>query len=213
MAVPTKNVDWRALDQADLVEIRIDLIGPAWRSLAKHCPKPWIACNRSRDQGGSWRGSEENRLRQLLEAADMGAEIVDIEMSAPNLRDQVQKIREKGADCLISYHDFKGTPPLEELRAIVERELAAGSDICKVATFAKDFQDNLTTLRLVAEFSRNNRTVCFAMGRLGWVSRVVSPLVGAHFVYAATNKAVAPGQLEADKLAAIYQIIEEASGR
>lgn len=206
-------MDWRAIDQADLVELRMDLIGPAWRRLASRCAKPWIACNRSRDQGGAWRGREENRIRRLLEAAGMGAEMVDIEMSAKNLRDQVQKIRERGVECLISYHDFKGTPPLEELRTIVEKEVEAGANICKVVTFANQFQDNLTTLRLVSELSRNNRVVCFAMGKLGWVSRIVSPLVGADFTYAATDKAVASGQLEADKLAAIYKIIEEASQR
>lgn len=213
VTLTTPNVDWRGLDGADLVELRIDLIGPTWRRLAKSCPKPWIACNRSRDQGGAWQGSEEKRLRELLEAAEMGAEIADIEITASNLRDQVQRLRERGAECLISHHDFNRTPSIEELRKIVERELEAGASVCKAVTFANKFQDNLTTLRLVAELSLNTRVVCFAMGRLGWVSRIISPLVGADFTYAAAIGAAAPGQLEADKMVAIYQVIEGASQR
>ena len=68
----------------------------------------------------------------------LGASIIDIELATPSLADLVKEIKGK-AECLISYHNLKGTPPLEDLRQIVNRQLAAGADICKVVTTARTF--------------------------------------------------------------------------
>ena len=48
----------------DLFEVRIDLIGAGWREIARQLQKPWIACNRSAEEGGSWRGTETERIRR-----------------------------------------------------------------------------------------------------------------------------------------------------
>ena len=77
----------------DLFEVRIDLIGESWKELIGHLEKPWIACNRIAEEGGSWRGSESERIKELLGATELGAEIVDIELATGNLKEIIQLIK------------------------------------------------------------------------------------------------------------------------
>ena len=192
----------------ELFEVRIDLIGDDWRELVKQLKKPWIACNRSADEGGSWRGSESKRREELLSAIEMGASIIDVELVTGNLKEIVQLIRKK-AKCLVSFHDLKGTPPLDRMREIVQRELEAGADICKVVTTAQRFEDNLAVLQLISDFPKT-RVVSFAMGPFGFASRILCPLVGGDFIYASieAGRESASGQITVRDLRKIYGMVE-----
>ena len=180
---------------ADLFEVRIDLIGDGWRKLARQLKKPWIACNRSADEGGNWKGTEAERIDELLSAIELGPEIIDIELLTGNLKEIVKTIKEK-AQCLLSFHDLGGTPTVGAMREIVQRQLEAGADICKIVTTAHKFEDNLAVLQLIADFPET-RVVSFAMGPLGMTSRILCPLVGGSFTYASieSGKESAPGQI------------------
>ena len=192
---------------ADLFEVRIDLIGDSWPELAARLTKPWIACNRIADEGGRWQRSETERVEELLKAIELGADIVDIELETGGLEEAIAVIKKK-AQCLVSSHDLAGTGSIESLREIVHRQLAAGADICKVVTTARKFDDSITVLRLISEFPEV-KLVSFAMGALGLVSRILCPLVGGHFTYAAieTGKESAAGQLEISELIKLYEMV------
>jgi 3-dehydroquinate dehydratase-1 len=193
---------------ADMFEVRIDLIGPGWRQVVSRLKKPWIASARRKDEGGKWGGKETERIKALQNAAGLGAAIVDVELATPALGDLVDDIKKK-AKCLISYHNLKNTPPLDDLRKVVNRQLAVGADICKVVTTARDFNDNLTVLKLIAEFSSTRNIVSFAMGAKGRFSRVLSPLAGGYFTYASVGqgKESAEGQITIKGLREIYRIL------
>ncbi len=193
----------------DLFEVRIDLIGDGWQELVNQLEKPWIACNRSADEGGNWLGNESRRREELLNATELGAGIIDIELVTGNLKEIVQLIKKK-AKCLLSFHDLKGTPPLDRMRQIVQRELEAGADICKVVTTAQRFEDNLAVLQLISDFSKI-RVVSFAMGPLGSTSRILCPLVGGDFTYASIEegKESAAGQITARELRKIYGMVKD----
>src|SRR3989338_9300256 len=94
---------------ADLFEVRIDLIGAGWQQLAMRLSKPWIACNRTAAEGGQWRGTEARRIEPLLQATELGAGIVDIELSTGNLENIVKIVKRK-TKLLLSYHDLEKTP-------------------------------------------------------------------------------------------------------
>ena len=70
----------------DLFEVRIDLIGDTWEKVAKTINKPWIATNRTIDEGGRWNGNEARRIERLLQAIELGAEMVDVEYRTKNLK-------------------------------------------------------------------------------------------------------------------------------
>ena len=196
----------KAEETADLLELRIDLIGDGWQEIIGQLRKPWIACNRVAEEGGKWKGNEATRIEQLLLAVELGAEIIDIELRTKNIENIVKAIK-KRAKCLISFHDLNKTPSLDEMKEIVDRQIKAGADICKVVTTATDFSDNVTTIQLIAEYP-GLRLVSFAMGPLGGTSRVLCPLAGGDFTYASMErgKESAPGQVTVNELAQIYQI-------
>ena len=193
----------------DLFEVRIDLIGDGWQGLAQKLKKPWIACNRSADEGGSWQGSEAKRREELLSALELGAGIIDIELVTRNRQEMVQLIK-KRAQCLLSFHDFEKTPSLDRMRELIQKQLEAGADIYKVVTTAQKFEDNLAVLQLISDFPKA-RVVAFAMGPLGFTSRIMCPLVGGDFIYASieTGKEAAPGQITVKELKQIYAMVEE----
>jgi 3-dehydroquinate dehydratase type I len=191
----------------DLFEVRIDLIGNGWTEIARRLKKPWIACNRMVEEGGKWNGNEARRIEQLLQAAELGAKIIDVEYNAKNVDNIIQFIK-KRTTCLLSFHDFQKTPPLDTLKQIVQKELKLGADICKVVTTANSSEDNLTVLKLITEFPMI-RIVSFAMGTPGMMSRILAPLVGADFTYGAVEKGKesAPGQLPVTELQNIYEMV------
>lgn len=200
--------------EADLIEFRLDhlseraTVGSIVPKLARATGLKKIATNRARREGGRWLGEESKRIEFLLEAAKQGFEMIDLELTAPNLGSAAEEIKAEGAKLIVSSHIFHGTPPLRELRKICEEEVKAGADICKVVTKANTALDNLEPLNLLREFNLRP-LVCFAMGRLGVPSRILSPILGAPFTYACVDKnlKVAPGQLTVQEVKQIYGLM------
>ena len=207
--IVNKNLDAvRNVDSlVDMYEVRIDLIGDGWEGVAGILYKPWIACNRLAREGGAWKGGSPKRIKTLLSAIDLGASIVDIELATPKIEKIVADIKGK-AGCLISYHNLKETPPLEEMKEIVDKQLAAGADICKVVSTAQNITDNAVVLQLISEY-RQTKLVSFAMGNAGQISRIICPLVGGYFTYASIEPGSesASGQVTAEELRKIYGMI------
>jgi 3-dehydroquinate dehydratase type I len=194
---------------ADLFELRIDLIGPGWEKVAARLHKPWIAANRDGVHGGKWQGSELDRIGELLKAISLGAGMADIELGTAGLEDIVALIKEK-ARCVISFHDWEGTPTLDTLSDIVQQQLDAHADICKVITTARTFNDNITMLKLIKKYPWAD-IISFAMGDEGLFSRILSPLAGGYLTYASIKKggASAPGQITLDEMHNIYRLIQQ----
>ena len=191
----------------ELFEMRIDLIGEDWPDLARELKRPWIACVRDRDEGGSWAGDDSEKIDNLLSAVRLGASLVDIELKTSNLKEILPEIKPR-AECILSTHILEKTPPLNELKEIVQRQLEAGADIRKVVTTARSFADNLTVLKLVSEHSKT-KIVSFAMGPSGITSRILSPLLGGYLTYASLGegKESAPGQVTVSELTNIYRMM------
>jgi len=191
----------------DLFEVRIDHLGNVWTEIAGQLNRPWIACNRGATDGGLWTESEESRLEELVKAVEIGASIVDIEIGTTKLAQLISLIKGR-AQYLLSFHDFQGTPPLDELKEIVHNQLSRGADICKIVTTATSPDDNLTVLQLINHFPEA-RMVSLAMGNLGLTSRILCPLAGGTFTYASIerDKESAPGQMTVSELVKIYQMV------
>lgn len=197
----------RAETMADMLELRLDMLGRDWPELVSWIHRPWIATNRSAQEGGHRRGSESRRIEELLKAAGAGAAVVDIELATPGLQSIVPVIKKKSR-CLISFHDMQGTPPAADLKRIILAQQAAGADICKVATTATCSADNLTVLGLLAEFP-GLELVALAMGPEGQASRLLGPLMGGAFTYAAveSGQESAPGQMPLAELYQLYRMV------
>lgn len=196
---------------ANLAEIRLDYLEEfnGVEEAVEDAKIPLIATNRQYEQGGKRKQNEDERVQRLLELADKGFSMVDIEVTTPNLKSVVKNLKKKGVETIISFHDFNKTPNLAELRKIAASQIKAGADICKIVTKANDISDNLTCLSLVSETHRKTRIVCFTMGNHGILSRILSPIFGANFTYASLESGMetAPGQISIQRLKEIYRCL------
>lgn len=196
---------------ANLAEVRLDYLEDfdGIEKAIEDAKIPLIATNRQYEQGGKRKQNEDERVQRLLELADKGFSIVDVEITTPNLKSVVKSLKKKGVETIISFHDFNKTPNLVELRKIAASQIKAGADICKIVTKANDISDSLTCLSLVSEMRRKIRIVCFTMGEHGILSRVLSPIFGAHFTYASLESGMetAPGQISIQRLKEIYKCL------
>jgi 3-dehydroquinate dehydratase type I len=176
---------------ADLIEIRLDYFKDtqsqldALKEVISQVSVPLIATNRERNQGGKRIQKEELRVQTLVNAAEIGFQYVDIELTTVSLETIVKKILNYGSKPIISFHDFKGTPSDSEMKNIVNSQITAGASICKLVTTAKILDDNIRCLLFTQKMSKVTDIVCFAMGSQGVLSRILSPLFGGFFTFSA----------------------------
>lgn len=197
---------------AHLLEIRLDHMMGGERNLEEireTTDLPLIATARSKSEGGLFESSERIRVKILSDAATAGFDYVDVELRALGGVEMKGSLEVGGAKLIISHHDFKTTPNLTTLARICKEEVEAGAEICKIITTATSPRDNLPPLKLLAESSSQKPVVAFCMGRLGVISRVFSPLLGAPFTYASIEEGAgsAPGQMTIQTMRKIYSLL------
>ncbi|MFQ5686680.1 MAG: shikimate dehydrogenase, partial [Candidatus Scalindua sp.] len=159
--------------------------------------KPVIVTNRPEREGGRFNGSEQDRLRLLQKAIDMGVDYVDVEYDSIK-----QIIRRRNSKVIISYHNFKETP--QGLNKIYNDICQHKPDIVKIVTYASDITDNIRIFELLN--TANVPIISFCMGELGHISRILTRKYGGLLTFASLEmgKESAPGQLTVDELSRIY---------
>jgi 3-dehydroquinate dehydratase type I len=196
---------------ADFIEVRLDCLGDysEMGDLAVHGKVPLIATNIPLSHQGKFSGTETERQQTLFKAANNGFEYVDVELSNPRLKGIVRELKLLDVKPIVSFHDFTGALSLSELNSILEREIASGTDVCKIVTTAKRIEDNLTFLNFTSTACRKTRIVCFAMAELGKVSRLLSPLFGGFFTFASLEQGseTASGQMTIQEMRAAYELL------
>jgi 3-dehydroquinate dehydratase type I len=204
-------IDRSEAASADLVEVRLDSLKntEGLVDVATHGKLQKIATDRQASRRGKFMGMENEQKQILRNAAKTGFEYVDIELSASNLREFTTEVSEYGAKPIVSFHDFDQSLTLAELNYVLEREIASGADICKIVTTAKMVEDNLTLLNFTSAACKKSNVVCFAMGGAGKISRILSPLFGCAFTFAAleTGGETAPGQMTIQEMRSAYKLL------
>jgi 3-dehydroquinate dehydratase type I len=204
----------RTAPLADLVELRIDrLPGADLKRLLASRRTPVIVTNRSRQEGGGFAGTEEERVALLMEAARLGADYVDIETATdPVLKLGLRKtIVGTRAKLIVSWHDFSGTPPAEFLEAKLTECMADAPAIVKIVSYAAAAADCLRVLELIPRALQKGQAIAaFCMGNAGKISRIMAPLLGSAITYASLDgdEASAPGQLTIRQMREINRIME-----
>jgi len=198
----------------DLVEVRFDLLGDmsSLAEIRRATDRPMIATNRRRTDGGVFHGTEATRMESLIQAAQEGFDFVDVELSASEVHGFVRRLEREGARTIVSYHNLRSTPQQPVLESILKREKKAGASVCKIVTTAKSDSDSFRSLAFVRKHARNTKLVCFAMGKLGTPSRVLSPILGAYFTFASPRlgKETAIGQIPVRDLRTLYERLDVA---
>lgn len=183
----------------DVAELRVDRFASVEAShLLKEAAKfkglPVIVTVRSKKEGGARRLSDAVRLK-IFETLLPHVSAVDIELSSPAILQAVVKAaRRERKTVIVSYHNFRRTPPVADLRRIVGRARRAGADIVKIAARAASPKD----VEALAGFTASERRglISIAMGPEAALSRVIFPSLGSLVTYASFGKATAPGQMD-----------------
>ena len=188
---------------ADILEIRMDLIPKKedvirfFKKVTNTTSLPIIATNRLKSEGGSFIGSEDQRISMLMSVMEY-ANAVDIELRAAERGFVTDKARKSGIVSIVSYHDFAETPTKEQMLEILKEARHIG-DIPKLAVMATSLSDVISLLEVTLQAQK---PLCMiAMGPIGKHSRVIAPLYGSALTYGhVSGAAKAPGQLSVREL-------------
>lgn len=205
-----KLIEKAEKSRADFIEVRLDCTGfKGLKDIAGCAKTPLIATIRTSERHGKFLGKEDECIKILLGAASSGFGYVDIELDSPWLKNVVNDLLAMGVKPIISFHDFKKTPGTAKLQQILKSEIAMGAKVCKIVTTAQTMQDNLTLLHFLHGESGKARIVCFAMGSLGKLSRLLSPIFGGYFTIASLKRGMetASGQMTIQEMKTAYRAL------
>tara|TARA_R110001592_G_scaffold313380_3_gene588754 strand:+ start:282 stop:995 length:714 start_codon:yes stop_codon:yes gene_type:complete len=153
-----------------------------------------LATIRHQDEGGAWRGNEEQRLasyRAVLPVVDA----VDVEVLVGSITNAVvAAAHDSGKIVIGSFHDFDETPSAKRLEEVFAAGRAAGVDIVKVAARCNTAEDG----RRLAAFTLahcDDNIIVVGMGPYGMASRIFFPALGSLLTYTFLGEPTAPGQL------------------
>jgi len=171
----------------------------------EHFPEITILATCRRHQNhGKFNGSIEEQLAILDTAVRRGAQSIDVEIeSAEAAPERVHQFRGR-ALVIVSYHNYEATPILE---TVLERMSRVSADAYKIVTTARKPSDNLRVLATARALSRR-KLVVLAMGELGFPTRVLAPVFGGLYTYAApiSVEGTAAGQVCARQLRNLYHV-------
>lgn len=208
VAISDKNIEncLSALERIEMAEIRLDLTGFNTEKIKKifSLPKKLIATYRPA------KVSDQERLEKLKLAIKAGAKYVDLEYESKEKyrKELIDYAHHNNCDAIISYHNYKKTPDVEELYGILKECFEYGADIAKIVTTARTNLDNSKILTL---YNYPGRIIAFCMGDLGKLTRVIVPFMGAEFTFASMDEgdATAPGQIKYSNLKSVIENLEK----
>jgi len=187
-----------ALSSVGWVELRIDMFPEKRRTILSFSQRSGlrvIGTVRWKKESGNGKPgmSEKERLEMYKTIMDC-VDYVDVEIKSRIALQVVEYAREKGKKVILSYHDFRETPPYEKLEDILKKGEKMKPDIIKIATRASSPRELFTLISLTFNHSKKNRLVITPMG-VSPVERLMPLCFGSLFTYVSLDKKTAPGQL------------------
>ncbi|WP_332815955.1 type I 3-dehydroquinate dehydratase [Ramlibacter sp.] len=194
----------------DLLEWRVDFFGAIADTaqvvetaarIRQAAGVPLLFTRRSQREGGQPVALAERQVVELYQAVcrQGAADIVDVEVAADpaHIAAVRDAARASGIALLLSFHDFAGTPPAQQLLERFRQAQGLGADIAKIAVMPRQRSDVLALLQATLQASEELRipVAGMAMGALGAVSRLCGGEFGSALTFAVGQQASAPGQL------------------
>ncbi len=208
---------------ADIIEWRADFFGrvgdrkaavAALRKLSARLEeRPVLFTYRTADEGGQ-RDISISDYIGLYEAVIRSgyADIIDIQYSfgASVVDRLISLAHQNGVIVLLSYHDFKSTPPEDEIVSRLMEMKEMGADIAKIALMPQNARDVLALLSASERMKHVEDpipVVAISMSVQGIVSRISGEVFGSAMTFATAGKSSAPGQIDADQVDRIVTTI------
>lgn len=203
-------------DSIDIVELRIDQWSPITIKQIDtviHQLKELnlnlkiLVTYRTLNQGGKGDVGEKeyvNILKLLIEYGQF--EMIDIEWSVDininQYAELIQHAKTEGLQVVLSHHNFKETPSLEELKFIYFKMQKLSPHYLKLAVMPHNNEDVLHLLEAMNATSKTTifKVVGISMSHLGLVSRTAQGVFGGRISYGCLGEPQAPGQIHVKSL-------------
>jgi 3-dehydroquinate dehydratase-1 len=191
----------------DLFELRLDHLAGIADQLENKLARlraPLIITARHSQEGGANNLSLPHR-RDLLNRFLPYAHYIDVELrSASAFRSLFTLAKKRKVRRIISFHDFKSTPPVRVLHAKACAAKAHRADIFKIATRTDTPSELARLLEFVTNETVNLSVAAMGIGKLGAISRILLARAGSTLVYASITGATdIEGQLSLEQLRAL----------
>jgi len=162
-----------------------------------------VTCRRHQNHG-RFNGSIEEQLAVLDLAVRNGAHAVDVEIETAEVCPERMSQFRGRTQVIVSYHNYEATPAMD---TVVNRVMRVPADAYKMVTTARKPSDNVRVLA-VAKGLPKQHVIVLAMGELGFPTRVLSPIFGGVYTYAAPMlvEGTAAGQVSAKQLRHLYRV-------
>jgi 3-dehydroquinate dehydratase-1 len=185
-------------EECDWLELRLDNFFPHLGQLRRAAPKlrcPRIVTVRHPSEGGV-ANAMTARERRALYGDFLGiAGMVDVELrQATAMKEVLRQTREAGAGVILSFHDFRRTPPPRALRELARGARDAGANIFKIATLTRSPRDLARLMEFLADEKGGLPLAVMGMGAYGKVSRLVLAQAGSCLNYGYLGAPNASGQ-------------------
>lgn len=220
---PEKNITDETLQQLikysdsfELIELRIDqwlnydenLLKQVIQSIKSiNVNKRLLVTYRTESQGGFGPLNFDKYAELLSEIVkNDGVDMIDIEFDKTRNREDIQLLineaNNKGVEVVLSYHDFKQTPAIEELKHLYFKMHQLSPSYIKVAVMPHDKMDVLKLLEAVSETADtvSEKVIGISMSKLGIVSRTAQGIFGGTVSYGCLDTPKAPGQIHVETL-------------
>ncbi|PLR35352.1 type I 3-dehydroquinate dehydratase [Chimaeribacter arupi] len=210
-----------------VVELRIDTLRdtPDNAAIAALTREAWallpdqalLVTFRTKAEGGNRAISDDDYAALCREIITHGkADLLDIEMfrGEAQVKALVALAHQANMAVVMSSHDFRKTPSAEEIITRLRRQQALGADVLKIAAMPQDSGDVLRLMSATWEMHSRyaeRPLLTMAMSGSGVVSRLAGELTGSALTFGMVGEASAPGQIEADDLSRVLNIIHTAN--
>lgn len=210
----------------DLVEWRVDWFASCFdkdaiQEVGKQLREqlleiPILFTFRTAKEGGETQIEENQYQKLLLDAIQTGQfDLVDIEllMGEEIINPLIKKAKEEKVITILSNHDFYKTPQKEEMISTLKKMEQLGADIAKIAVMPKSKQDVLTLLLATEEVNEKEDRIpiiTMSMAGDGVISRLCGEVFGSAVTFGCMEKASAPGQVKAEQLHTVLEILHNA---
>jgi len=180
---------------------------------------PLLFTRRSPSEGGEASDLDAAEVVSLYEAVCEArcAELVDFEMGNPagDVEKVVVAANRSGIATVLSYHNFRETPPVSMLAERFATAQELGGEVAKVAVMPKSMDDVLVLLGATLKGSQTLRipVISMSMGALGSLTRMLGWAFGSALTFGIGASGSAPGQVSIEDLEAVIALARKAMQR
>lgn len=207
-------IEWRA-DAYEKVEHLDSVINLLCQMRKEQKQIPLLFTFRTKKEGGL-KDLPTRYYKKLLETVieTKLVDVIDIELfTGDTLVSELISLAVKNSIyTIISYHDFHETPSKDEIVSRLKKMQDLGGHIPKIAVMPHNTRDLLTLLAATETMKTtyaDRPLITIAMGPLGLISRIGCEVFGSSCTFGAGEQASAPGQIPAQELQTVLQIIHK----